>query len=277
MGQHDRPPRQDRLDARLARRAACAAALGLVLLAGGCGLRGGSPDATGSISRTDARTPEQWRSSLASLAAAYDRSPSDKRTALTYASGLRATGQDAQANAVLRNIAIAHPQDMEVLGAYGKSLADIGQYREAVDVLSRAQTPERPNWRVLSSLGAVHDQMGDADTARRYYEAALKIAPGEPQVLANLGLSLALARRLPEAETALRQAAAHPRADHRVRANLALVLGLQGRFQEAETMAAADLPPDEAAQNVAYLRSMLSQQNSWQQLKGQQGAKPKGR
>ena len=44
-----------------------------------------------------------------------------------------------------------------------------------------------------------------------------------------------------------------------MRQNLALVVGLQGRFAEAETIARADLPPEEAAANVAYLRQMLAQ------------------
>jgi Flp pilus assembly protein TadD len=48
-----------------------------------------------------------------------------------------------------------------------------------------------------------------------------------------------------------------------VRQNLALVVGLQGRFAEAESIAQADLPSDEAAANVAYLRKMLAQQNGW--------------
>jgi len=43
-----------------------------------------------------------------------------------------------------------------------------------------------------------------------------------------------------------------------VRQNLALVVGLQGRFAEAEEIARADLPPDQAAANVAYLRQMLA-------------------
>ena len=45
-----------------------------------------------------------------------------------------------------------------------------------------------------------------------------------------------------------------------MRQNLALVVGLQGRFAEAEEIARADLPPDEAAANVDYLRQMLAQQ-----------------
>ena len=73
----------------------------------------------------------------------------------------------------------------------------------------------------------------------------------------------------------LRQAAAHPEADRRVRQNLALAVGLQGRFAEAEEIARRDLPPAEAEQNAAYLRSMISQQNSWSQIRrGERRAAP---
>ena len=89
--------------------------------------------------------------------------------------------------------------------------------------------------------------------------------PDEPSVLSNLGLSYALSKNLPQAETTLRRAAAQPGAEPQVRQNLALVVGLQGRFQEAETIARADLSPDEAAANVAYLRQMLAQQSDWKQ------------
>jgi Flp pilus assembly protein TadD len=47
-----------------------------------------------------------------------------------------------------------------------------------------------------------------------------------------------------------------------VRQNLALVVGLQGRFAEDEAIARADLPPEEAAANVAYLQQMLAQQKA---------------
>ena len=59
-------------------------------------------------------------------------------------------------------------------------------------------------------------------------------------------------------EATLRRATAGGRIDPRVRQNLALVVGLQGRFAEAETIARADLPAEEAAANVAYLREMLA-------------------
>ena len=83
---------------------------------------------------------------------------------------------------------------------------------------------------------------------------------------------------LGRAEETLRRAGANGGKDARVRQNLALVVGLQGRFQEAETIARADLPPDEAAANVAYLRQMLSQPNNWSKLaRPGDAARPGGR
>ena len=110
--------------------------------------------------------------------------------------------------------------------------------------------------------GTTLDQLGRHDEARRYYASALKIVPDEPSVLSNLGLSYMLSKDLPKAEETLRQAYASAPADARVRQNLALVVGLQGRFAEAETIVKADLPPDEAAANVAYLKQMLNRKDN---------------
>src|SRR6202011_4895427 len=134
--------------------------------------------------------------------------------------------------------------------------------QQALDVLSRAHSPDNPDWRILSVQGTTLDQLGRHEEARGYYASALKIVPGEPSVLSNLGLSYMLTRELPKAEQTLRQAYASPRADARVRQNLGLVVGLQGRFAEAETIVKADLPPEEAAANVAYLKQLLSRKDS---------------
>ena len=64
------------------------------------------------------------------------------------------------------------------------------------------------------------------------------------------------------AEETLRRALGQGGVDPRVRQNLALVVGLQGRFPEAESIARSDLPPVEAAANVAYLKQMLAQKGN---------------
>jgi len=81
-----------------------------------------------------------------------------------------------------------------------------------------------------------------------------------------MGLSFAMTNELDKAEQHLRKAASMRGVTSQVRQNLALVVGLQGRFPEAEQIARRELSPQQADANVAYLRSMLSQQNSWQKL-----------
>ena len=196
----------------------------------------------------------------------YDRNPKDKTTAMTYANALRALGQHAQAVAVLQGLAARNPQDRDVLGAYGKALADAGRLKEAASVLANAHTPERPNWSILSAQGSVADQLGEHEQAQNYYKAALRMRPDEPSVMSNLGLSYALNKQLPQAEETLRDAANNPRADIRVRQNLALVLALEGKFGEAEDWSRRDLAPIDAAGNVASIRKMIAESNTWRDL-----------
>ena len=204
----------------------------------------------------DRRTAVAW-------AERYRANPNDTEAVVNYARALRAYGQRAQAVAVLEQASIQHPKDRGLLGAYGRALAEVGNYKRALDVLDHAHTPADPDWRILSAQGAALDQMGRHDEAQRYYATALRIAPDEPSVLSNLGLSYALSKDLVRAEATLRRAAVQPRVDSRVRENLALVIDLQGRAAPAEGLARADLPAAEA--NAAYLRQVLAQQNGWKE------------
>jgi Flp pilus assembly protein TadD len=247
----------------------------LALSVAGC--KTTNDDITGSIGAPQApqapRTDADWRRSLEVWGARYRANPGDIDSAIAYARALRATEQRAQAVAVLEQASIRNPHSMPLLGAYGRALADAGQYPQALDALGRAHTPDNPDWRILNAQGAVLDQMGRHAEAQRHYDAALKIVPNEPSVMSNLGLSYALMKDLKRAESTLRLAVAQPNASQKVRQNLALVVGLQGRFAEAEKIASADLPEAEAAANVAYLRQMLSQQNTWKQLGKKSGKK----
>ena len=189
----------------------------------------GVAETTGSIGQTAAlrkRLAAGGRNLEGTLHQESERS----RSRLPLRAALRATGQRTQAVAVLEQATIHNPKNTLLLGAYGRALADIGAYNQALEVLGRAHTPDQPDWRILSAQGAVLDQMGRHEDARRYYSSALKIMPDEPSVLSNLGLSYALSKNLPKAEEVLRQASEQKGAEQRVRQNLALVIGLQGRY-----------------------------------------------
>jgi Flp pilus assembly protein TadD len=224
--------------------------------------RTAQPDTSYAMAGAPPQAGAAGHQAVAAWGNRYQANPRDPATVINYAQALRMNGQRAQAVAVLEQASIHNPSNMELLGAYGRALADVGNYKQALEVLNRAHTPDRPDWRILNVQGAVLDQIGRNEDARRYYMTALRIVPNEPSVLSNLGLSYALSRDLPRAEATLKRAATGRRVDPRVRQNLALVVGLQGRFAEAEAIARADLPPAEAAANVAYLRQLLSQQNA---------------
>ncbi len=226
-----------------------------------------STDTTGSIALpAGPRAEADLRRDVDLYGERYRANNRDVEAAIRYAAALRGIGQRSQAAAVLQQAALLNPKNQAVLGAYGRALADAGQLAQALEVLERAHSPDQPDWRVLSVQGAVLDQMGRPEEARQHYASALRIVPDEPSILSNLGLSYALAKDLPQAEATLRRAIDRPGADRRVRQNLALVIGLQGRFEEAAKIAAADLPTEEATANVAYLRQMLDQPDTWKSL-----------
>ena len=205
-----------------------------ILLLGLCSCQtAGTSDITGSLGeKTEINRAADPPRELQAYRERYRASPNDAVAALQYGKAL--------------------------LAGYGRALADNGNFQQAFDVLSRAHTPDDPDWRILSAQGTALDQLGRFDEARQYYASALKIAPEEPSVLSNLGLSYVLSKDLPKAEETLRRANSRAGADPRVRQNLAFVVGLQGRLAEAETIVKADLPAEEAAANAAYLRKLLS-------------------
>src|SRR6202011_5931211 len=177
------------------------------ILAAGLGGCQTMSDITGSLtSKAEASPGADPRSSAEVYGERYRNNPKDAEAALAYGQVLRATGQRAQAVAVLEQATIAHPANKPMLAGYGRALADNGNFQQAFDVLSRAHSPDNPDWRLLSVQGTALDQLGRHDEARRYYESALKIVPDEPSVLSNLGLSYVLSRDLPKAEEALRRA-----------------------------------------------------------------------
>ena len=146
----------------------------------------------------------------------YDANPGEKYASINYARALRALTRYTEAASVMQAAAVKAPKDFEVLGAYGKALADYGRARTGQGRAVARLSAERPDWTILSVQGSVADRLNDHEAAQQFYRDALKIAPGEPRAH-NLGLSYALTKNSPLAEEALRQAAASPRADARVR------------------------------------------------------------
>lgn len=243
-----------------------AALLTLPLLLAGCAAVG---DVTGSINQPLADLPhgaDAVRAYTTSWGDRYQAQPDNINAAMNYARGLRREHRFNQAAAVLEVAVLHHPKDRPLRAEYGKALVDAGHFNQALPVLQAASTPDHPDWSVLSAEGTIADQIGDHSKAQQLYASALKIRPGEPAILSNLGLSYALSRNLPAAEQVLAQASASPQAGARVQQNYALVLALEGKFQQSEQVSARDLPPAQAAANVTAIRQMIAQSDTWKNI-----------
>ena len=88
----------------------------------------------------DAKKMTAWRSDLDTYGQQYRADPSKVDAALRYAQALRATGQRAQAVAVLERVSMEHPRDKAVLGEYGRALAEAGNYEQALEVMRQPGT-----------------------------------------------------------------------------------------------------------------------------------------
>lgn len=240
----------------------------LTLVLAGCAKPVTDPTVTGAIAHPISQ--DDFEKATAYWGERYQQDDKSRDVALNYAVSLQRTNRADQAVAVLQKTTLRFPNDRDVLAAYGKSLAANGDLQQALQMVQRAQTPDKPDWRLMSAEGAILDQLGNDVAAQQLYVKALGFAPGEPTILSNYAMSYVMTGKLAEAEKLLRQALAAPTADSRVRQNLALVVGLSGRFAEAEKIAGAEMSPDQAAANVAYLKQMLNQPDSWQKLKAKQ-------
>jgi Flp pilus assembly protein TadD len=191
------------------------------------------------------------------------------RKGMAYSRQLEALGQNNLQLSLLEQLIKSHPTNTKLQVLYGKKLINAGQSAEAVKILKQAESRGERDWRMYSALGSALDQTARHTQARQYYQKALQLNPNEVKIQNNLAMSYTLEGKFSNAETILRKANSTPqgRALPRIRQNLALVVGLQGRFNEARQIASRDLPPAQVEANMAYLKKMLGQGDTWSKLK----------
>lgn len=187
----------------------------------------------------------------------YQKRPSHLESALSYAKNLKAMGEKGQALAVLQQASMYHPGDRKLASEYGRLALEFEQISVAEKLLSLADDPTSPDWRVISARGTVKAKQGKYAEAIPYYEKALQLSKDQPSVLNNLALAHAMNGEATKAEDMLRTASSVQGANVKTRQNLALVLGLQGKYDEATRTAANDLSPAAAAENTALVRQIV--------------------
>lgn len=187
--------------------------------------------------------------SAASLApTASQAGTSQASGVLAEARGLRRAGEKKKAFELIEGAVAKAPAAEQGLLVEGGLLAlEIGAPEKAELFLKKAQDPAKPDWRILSGLGVAASAQGRHEEARRHFNAALALSPGQPAVLNNLALSHVLERKPGEAEKVLREASKAAPKSARIKQNLALTQGLKARGDEPGETAAPASKPAKAA------------------------------
>lgn len=188
----------------------------------------------------------------------YTKKPRDKDAALNYARNLKAMGQKKKALAVLQHAANFHSGNKDIASEYGRLALEFDQISAAKRLLSVADDPTKPDWRVISARGTLLAKEGQYDAAIPFYQRALALSGGQPSVLNNLALAHVMNGDAKAGETILRDAVSKG-GPHvaKTRQNLALALGVQGKYNEAKSVAAQALPKAHASANANYLKKLV--------------------
>jgi Flp pilus assembly protein TadD len=117
-------------------------------------------------------------------------SPSaDVSVFLAQAQQARKSGDLAKAIKVLSQLVLVAPDNPQVLGEYGKTLAAYGRSDDAIAFLDRAIQLQAGDWTFYSAQGVAYDQQGKYRLAQLSYARALQLKPGEVAVINNDALS----------------------------------------------------------------------------------------
>ena len=118
--------------------------------------------------------------------------PSDLESSIRLTSAVRKMGNASQAVDIAQMARQIHPRDPYLLAEYAASLIASERGEEAIKPLQDGLRTTPAYGRLWSLMGAALDQQEKYAEARRHYERALQVTPNDPNVLANMGLSLSL-------------------------------------------------------------------------------------
>jgi Flp pilus assembly protein TadD len=177
--------------------------------------------------------------------------PNQPKVEVSLGVSLLQAGSPNDAAETFRKVISRFPQDAGALTGLGMALVQLNQPAAALDPL-RKGLAIRPDARGYRTLGVAENLLGQNQLAEADYTRGLALAPDDPGLSNNLGLSMALSGNFNGAIAVLRTAATGPNATARTRQNLALALGLAGRSADAAQVARMDLDEQSVQSNLAY-------------------------
>lgn len=145
----------------------------------------------------------------------------------------------------------------DALVAEGRSLEQRGAPDAAAHAFEQAVRLDPNQGEACWRLAVLYDKQGRWADSLACYRKALSVKPGTPDIYCDMGYSLYLQHRWPEAEMNLRQALALQKDNRRAHVNLGLLLARTDRVEEALVeFRTANCDVADAHVNVAYALSL---------------------
>lgn len=181
---------------------------------------------------------EQYRLAEEAYATVAADHPAFLTAELGRSDALRESGRSDAAVEVLRQAARRFPDTREVHQHLGDTLRSLERFEEAKAAYDRAieliGTPEQSDWPVFFARGIALERTDNWPQAEADFREALRLEPGQPQVLNYLGYSLVeLQTQLEEALEMIEEAVAARPDDGYIVDSLGWVLYRLGRYDEA--------------------------------------------
>lgn len=166
-------------------------------------------------------------------------------------------GHVDQAVAAYKQALAQSPNDGGALLGLGSALVDTGDLNAGIRALSTA-APIVGTSRAYNRLGVAQTMAGNTQAAQVAFQEALRLEPGDIDILSNMALAAALEGNETLADQTLQQVTASGKAQLFHKRNLVLVYGLLGRDQQVRTAAPSGLSSDEVAEVLAQAKVIRS-------------------
>jgi len=148
-------------------------------------------------------------------------------------------------------------QKADVQMAVARSLENQGQTDQAIKVYLEVVKKDNRRVDACHRLALLYDKKGDGESARTYYQIALKKDPKNANLLCDFGYSCYLRKQWADAETGFRRAIALDPNHARAHNNLGLLLARTNRPSEAlQEFAKAGCTEAPARSNLAFALSL---------------------
>ena len=168
---------------------------------------------------------DRWQEAIVCYEAALAHDPRYTSAYFNLGRALLHVNDLVRAEHALRQAAALAPDDAQVRSRFARALVELSRQDEAMAETLRSIELDSDSAEIRNDAGVVHSTIGDFDTAREHYRAALALDPSFAKAALNLAKSKRFTAGHDEDEDRIRAAVEHGAKDAGTQRDLHLALG----------------------------------------------------